>query len=417
MAYLLLSEIFPPKTGGSGRWFWEMYRRLPRSQVAIAAGADPRQEEFDRTHLLRLSRLPLTWPDFGFGSWSGLQRYLQAAWRVRRLMRAEGINQLHCARCVPCGWIGWLLKRCCRVRYTCYVHGEEVNIASAGDGSGVMASRQFRWMTQRVLRDAERVIANSRNTARILTRDWNLPAERVHLLYPGVDTRYFQPAPRDLAVRARLGWSDRPVVLTVGRLQKRKGQDQMILALHALRQRFPNVLYAIAGDGEERSALTALVERERLQEHVQFLGEVGDAALLQCYQQCDLFVLPNRQVGKDIEGFGMVLVEAQACGKPVIAGASGGTGETMRVPDTGLLVPCEESTELAQRVGELLADAALCERMGEAGREWVVSNFDWDAVTRRAERIFAGEALPAVDESQNRRMHELVAARESWEWR
>src|SRR5207245_3279229 len=138
---------------------------------------------------------------------------------------------------------------------------------------------------------------------------------------------------------------------------------------------------AIAGDGEERGALAALVEREGLQDHVQFLGEVGDTALLECYQQCDLFVLPNRQVGKDIEGFGMVLVEAQACGKAVIAGASGGTAETMRVPQTGLLVPCEESGQLAQRVVEFLADPLLRERVGAAGRQWVVDSFDWDAVT------------------------------------
>src|SRR5205814_10004845 len=108
-----------------------------------------------------------------------------------------------------------------------------------------------------------------------------------------------------------------------------------------------------------------------------FLGELDDATLLCCYQQCDLFVLPNRQVGRDIEGFGIVLLEAQACGKPVVAGASGGTAETMRIPETGRVVPCDHPDELAALVTELLADRARLARMGEAARRWTVERLDW----------------------------------------
>ena len=148
-------------------------------------------------------------------------------------------------------------------------------------------------------------------------------------------------------MRARLGWGERRVVLTVGRLQKRKGHDMMIRALPAIRRAVPDVLYAIVGDGEERAALEQLAEQEGVRQSVQFLGEVDDETLVRCYQQCDLFALPNRQVGGDIEGFGMVLLEAQACGRPVLAGASGGTAETMRVPETGRVVPCDRPQELA----------------------------------------------------------------------
>jgi phosphatidylinositol alpha-1,6-mannosyltransferase len=107
-----------------------------------------------------------------------------------------------------------------------------------------------------------------------------------------------------------------------------------------------------------------------------------------CYQQCDLFVLPNRQVGKDIEGFGMVLLEAQACGKAVVAGTSGGTAETMRIPQTGRVVDCESSDDLAALVIELLHDPALRGRMGVEARAWVVSHFDWSAPGRQAAHLF-----------------------------
>ncbi len=148
------------------------------------------------------------------------------------------------------------------------------------------------------------------------------------------------------------------------------------------------MLYAIAGDGEERPALGRLVAVEGLEHHVQFLGEVADELLVQCYQQCDLFVLPNRQVGRDIEGFGMVLLEAQACGKPVIAGASGGTAETMRIPDTGLVVPCDGPDELAASVVKILPDVRRRARMGAAARAWVVEHFDWQNLSREAEALF-----------------------------
>jgi phosphatidylinositol alpha-1,6-mannosyltransferase len=279
------------------------------------------------------------------------------------------------------------------VPYLCYVHGEDV--------TGATTSRELHFLARRVLQQAAFVIANSHNTERILLGDWRLPSERVRVLHPGVDTERFVPAPRDRSVRARLGWGERRVVLTVGRLQKRKGHDMLIRALPALRRAVPDVLYAILGDGEERTALEQLVDREGVRQSVQFLGEADDQTLVRCYQQCDLFALPNRQVGVDIEGFGMVLLEAQACGRPVLAGASGGTAETMRVPQTGRLVPCDGPQELTRVLTELLPQPDLLEGMGAAGRAWVVDRFDWAALTRQAECLFAGEtaAAPMVAEA------------------
>jgi phosphatidylinositol alpha-1,6-mannosyltransferase len=162
----------------------------------------------------------------------------------------------------------------------------------------------------------------------------------------------------------------------------------MILALHAIRRTIPDVLYAIVGDGERQEFLQSLVEKENLTEHVQFLGELSDERLLHCYQQCDLFVLPNRQVGNDIEGFGIVLLEAQACGKAVVAGDSGGTAETLRNFGTGRIVSCDSPDQLAAVVVELMNNASLRAQMGQAGRKWVTDHFDWTVVAGRAEELF-----------------------------
>jgi phosphatidylinositol alpha-1,6-mannosyltransferase len=382
MNSLLVSEVFPPQTGGSGRWFWELYRRLSRERFLIAAGTDPRQEAFDRTHHLRLVRVPLRFPTWGLASARGLWHYGRAARTLGALVRAGRIDRLHAGKCLPEGLLALGIKCRWGVPYAVYVHGEELNLAGT--------SRELRWLTRRVLRGAGLVIANSRNTEGLLRQAWGVPAPRLCLLHPGADTGRFVPAARDRGARGRLGWGERPVLLTVGRLQKRKGHDQMVRALDAVRRVLPDVLYAVVGDGEERAALAALVERQRLGDHVQFLGELDDSRLVQCYQQCDLFVLPNRQVGGDFEGFGMVLVEAQACGKPVVAGASGGTAETMSIPETGQVVSCDGPDELAAVVTGLLADAGRRARMGRAARDWAVAHFDWAVLARQAERLFAG---------------------------
>jgi phosphatidylinositol alpha-1,6-mannosyltransferase len=381
---LLVSRVFPPAVGGSGRWFWEIYRRLPREGLLVAAGEDLRQAAFDATHDLPVVRVPLNPESWGLFNLRGLVGYVRGVRRLLALARSHRIDVVHCGCCLPEGLMALALRLRGGWPYVCYVHGEERCFTAA--------SRELGWLSGRVLRGAQFVVANSHNTGRILREQWGLSADRIRVLHPGVDVERFTPAARDRAVRAGLGWGDRPVVLTVGRLQKRKGQDQMIRALGAIRRAVPDVLYAILGDGEERPALEDLVARLDLGAHVQFLGERDDATLVSCYQQCDLFVLANRQVGRDIEGFGMVLLEAQACGKPVVAGASGGTAETMQVPETGLIVPCDGPDRLAAAVSELLPDRDRLARMGAAARRRVVAHFHWDALSREAGRLFHGGA-------------------------
>ena len=383
MKTLLLSEIFPPQNGGSGRWFQEIYSRLPRENVVIAAGEHPLQAKFDSTHDMNLHRLALTMPQWGLRSVSALRDYWRLFRTVRRLVHREKVTQLHCGRCLPEGWLAFLVKKFCGISYVCYVHGEDVESAAT--------SRELSWMVQRVLANADYLIANSQNTARLLTENWSLPESHVRVLHPGVDTTRFVPAARSEAARSELGWHDRSVVLTVGRLQERKGHDVMIEALATIREAIPNVLFAIVGGGEQRRRLEQLVVEHGVAEHVQFLGELDDATMIRCYQQCDLFALPNRQVGRDIEGFGMVLVEAQACGRPVLAGASGGTRETMDIGRTGVVVPCERADGLAAEVTRLLLDQNGLEEMGQAARLWVVEHLDWNALSRQAAELFEME--------------------------
>jgi phosphatidylinositol alpha-1,6-mannosyltransferase len=367
--------------GGSGRWLWELYRRLRREDILIFAGEVAGGAEFDCAHDVRVRRLPLSLANWGMLKPAAARAYLGLAGEVIRTIREESVKAVHCGRCLPEGMIAALARWRTGVPFVCYAHGEELTYGRQ--------SRELAVLMRFVFARARAVIGNSRNTLRMLAEEWRVPAPKLVLMHPGVDSSRFHPAVRDASVRRRLGWGDRPVVLTVGRLQERKGHDAVLRSLPEIRSKVPNVLYAIVGDGERRGPLLELAAREDVLNHVVFHGELDDEETLECYQQCDLFVLPNRRVGHDIEGFGMVLVEAQSCGKPVVAGSSGGTAETMQAPETGLLLDCENPRAIAATFIDLLRDPERCARMGHAARAWAVDQFDWSALSHRAGELFA----------------------------
>ena len=377
---LLITEIFPPRHGGSGRWFWELYSRLPKNEYLIAAGQTKGDEEFDKTRDLDILRLPLSSTAWGLKSATGLKFYWENFLAIRKLIKKNKITQIHCGRCLPEGVLGLMINKIYRIPYLCYIHGEDIEAASS--------SREQSLMVRSVLKNASSLIANSKNTQKILINHWKVEADKTVVLNPGMDANRFIPAEFNIEARKKLGWDNRPVILTVGRLQQRKGQDMLIQALPEIKRHFPNILYAIIGDGEEKDQLLSLVEKLSLQQEVQFFSEISDSEMIQCYQQCDLFVLPNRSIGKDIEGFGMVLVEAQSCGKAVLAGDSGGTAETMLIGETGYIVDCTSPAPLAKKIVQMLNQEEELVTMGKRAREHVVKTLDWNMHATKAKSLF-----------------------------
>jgi phosphatidylinositol alpha-1,6-mannosyltransferase len=157
--------------------------------------------------------------------------------------------------------------------------------------------------------------------------------------------------------------------------------------LPALVARHPDLLWAVIGEGRLRRELEDRSVAADLEANVLIHGEVDEETLLAAYQQCDVFVLPNVEVDGDFEGFGMVLLEAQACGRAVVAGRSGGTAEAMVEDETGLLVDCASGAALGGALQRLLEAPELRRAMGERGRRWA-SSFDWDAIAVGAVEIW-----------------------------
>src|SRR5258705_2519553 len=346
---------------------WELYRRLGRIDLQIAAVNTPGAEAFDRTQALHIQRLPVAFSNWGIVDLRGGPQCAAALARLIPLVRRTRPDVIHAGKYLPEGLLALIAGKLTGIPFECYAHGEELTLGRT--------TRELRWLGNRVLRQARRIIANSHHTQHLLMTEWGVPPEKIAVMHPGVDTTRFTPASPSRAVRERLGWGDRRVVLTVGTLQKRKGQDMLIRALPEIRRQCPDVLYSIAGEGREREYLDRVVEEHRVADVVQFRGVPRDEELIECYQQCDLFALPNRQVGWDLEGFGIVFLEAQACGRPVIAGKSGGAPETLQPSVTGEVVDCEAPDDLARIVSKLLSDPERRARMGAAGRRLVEERF------------------------------------------
>ena len=376
---LLLTENFPPKEGGSGRWFWELYSRLPNDKVLIVANDTPEGREFDKTHELDIVRIELESTEWGLASTKGLGFYWETIRKVLKLIKEYGIEEVHCGRVIPEGVIARALKLLAGARYNCFVHGEDVETAAT--------SREHSLLVKNVCKNASMLICNSENTANIVRKLGFDSGSKCEVLHPGVDTSRFEVAAPDTSFRQKMGWSGKRVLLTVGRLQRRKGQDFLIKSMPTLLNEFPDLFYAVVGRGECYDELISLVDQHKLHDNVCVYPDMDDEALIKCYQQCDIFILPNRTIDNDIEGFGMVLVEAQVCGKPVIAGDSGGTRETMNIGKTGHIIDCSSTENLLNGLSPILRNPEIVD--GEVNiADYAKNRFNWDQHVAKAKRLF-----------------------------
>jgi phosphatidylinositol alpha-1,6-mannosyltransferase len=234
---------------------------------------------------------------------------------------------------------------------------------------------------KRALVSADRILAGSAFT-KGLARDLGVRDERIRVIGYGTDPARFRPVDVT-ALKDRLGVGSRPLLVTVSRLVPRKGIDTVLRALARIEARVPDVLYLVAGEGPDRRRLELLSEREGVAPFVRFVGPVADDELSAWFSLGDVFVMPSRSDGADVEGFGIVFLEASAAGTPVVASFAGGIPDAVADGVSGLLVPPDDPERLAERVAELLTDPARAVDLGQRGRERVLAEFTWQAVGER----------------------------------
>jgi len=364
MKHLLVTNDFPPKVGGIQTYLWELWRRLSPDGFAVLTCRQPGDTAFDAAQPFRIERAerPVLLPT------PQLRR------AVDRMAEEIGAGFVVLDPALPPGSIGPRLS----LPYVVVAHGAEITVPGRIPGS--------RSLLARVLQGATGAVAGGAYVAGELRRAAGRPFDVV-VVPPGVDTERFRPvSPAERAdVRRSFGLPGTgPLVVSVGRLVPRKGVDVLIDAVAALAADRPELALAVAGGGRDRSRL----ERRALRRGapVRFLGRVPDDRLPALYACGDVFAAPNRARwgGLEQEGFGIVFVEAAACGVPQVGGDNGGVPEAVADGETGILVGHpSDPTKVAAALARLLDDPGLRGRMGQQGRERAVAGFAYSVLAAR----------------------------------
>ena len=364
MKHLLVTNDFPPKIGGIQSLLWEWWRRLPSDSFAVLTSPYAGTAEFDAREPYRIERTrePVLLP------------HPLMVKRINDMAADFGADFVVLDPALPLGLVGPALK----LPYMVVLHGAEVTVPGRLPGS--------RQVLGRVLRGADHVIAAGGYPAREGEHAAGRPLP-VTVIPPGVDTKRFVPVAdaERASARGRFGIApDDEVVLGVSRLVTRKGYDTVIRAVAQLAPHRPKLRLVIGSTGRDESRLRGIAAETNAP--VTFLGRVAHDDLPLLYGCADVFAMMcrNRWGGLEQEGFGIVFVEAAACGTPQIAGDSGGAAEAVVDGETGFVMPDpSDSSALAARIAQILDDSPLRHRMAVASRVRAVTDFDYDVLASR----------------------------------
>ncbi|MEY9875954.1 phosphatidylinositol alpha-1,6-mannosyltransferase [Streptacidiphilus sp. MAP12-33] len=371
---LIVTNDFPPRQGGIQTFVHNMALRLPPEQLVVYAstwrdGGEVRKFDAEQPFEVVRDRTTMLLPT------------PRVTRRAAELLRAHGCGSVWFGAAAPLGLMAPTMRRAGAERIVGMTHGHEAAWAQ------LPASRQ---LLRRIGAGTDTLTYLGEYTrSRIAAAVGPQAAARMVQVPPGVDEQTFHPASGGDAVRARLGLTDRPVVVCVSRLVRRKGQDTLIRAWPSVLRRFPDAVLLVVGGGPYRADLTKLAEATGVASSVVFTGPVPWEELAAHYGAGDVYAMPcrTRRGGLDVEGLGIVYLEASATGLPVVAGDSGGAPDAVREGETGYVVPGRDRGELAERLVALLGDASLRARMGAAGRTWVEEAWRWDLLADRLESL------------------------------
>ncbi len=387
---LLLSFDFPPHGGGIARMMGELALQYPRDTLVVSTGRYPGSAESDTRFPQPIDRAPIH--ALRLRTINGLALWM---WRAGALARRYAPGFTWCGNLKPAGYPArWLWARY-GIPYGIAVHGTELLLLDAK----IRRSALKRATARLLLGGAAVIVANSAWTAelcRTVLDSLDLPADggRVRAVPLGTNPRHFHPGIDARAIRQRFGLDGGPWLLTVARLEWHKGIDTTIRALPAIRARFPTARYMIAGSGPRLPFFERTVQELGLGDAVKFLGAVSDDDLPAVYNAADLYVGASRRYDLMVEGFGIAIVEASACGLAVVGGRSGGIPDAVREGETGILVDPDHPEAVAAGVVQLLGDDDLRRRLGANGRRAAETFYNWERVGRDFIRIDAAFRRP-----------------------
>ncbi|MGI4756427.1 MAG: glycosyltransferase family 4 protein [Janthinobacterium lividum] len=387
---LIVSNQFPPDIGGVSAVTLALASNLWENvAVAVQQVRDSAelagQQAHDAQFPFPVHRLPPFETELPRSLPGRLRGPLQFAFNVlwtrrrvaaalRKLLNTEAIDVV-CIQTLMTYWVADIVRSYApHVKVIFYLHGEEI--------AGGPTRRHIDQLQHSALRKADASAAVSSYTRGLAERIGVLP-EKIAVINNGVDTEQFTRGPKDEELQQRFGLSGKRVLLCLARLDERKGQDKLIEAMPAILAAVPNTVLLLVGSGSDEVRLRGLAAASEARSSIVFTGPASDRERLLHYRTADVYVMPNRQLeGGDTEGFGLVFLEAGACGKPVVGGRAGGVPDAILDGKTGYLVDGRSPAEIATACVRLLSDPLLAEQLGNNGLEHSRRN-TWEQQSQR----------------------------------
>ncbi|MGB3403752.1 MAG: glycosyltransferase family 4 protein [Microcoleaceae cyanobacterium] len=378
---LLITDTFSPRVGGREAYYNHLFSYLKQNKtVVITPDKTGDYQAFDRqSHfsIYRVSHLSEKWY-----RWGRPGRFLWLKTLIP-ICKIHQIDLVHCGVVLPDGLSGWLLQKTLGIPYIIYTHGKEI-LENQKNPENEQLMRM-------ALNSAIRVVTNSHYTAGLL-RDFGVSADKIVRIAPGIVPQQWTadiPSQQVEKLRQQHQIGNRPVILTVGRLKERKGHDTVMQAMPAILSEIPDAVYLIVGNGPEKENLQALTQKMGLEKAVIFAGEVADKDLPAYYQLATVFTMISRQPpgSHEVEGFGIVYLEANACGLPVVAGRSGGVPDAVVDGETGFLVNPFKSEEAATAIIKLLQNTQLCQQLANTGQKRALEEFSWEHSSQQLQQL------------------------------
>ena len=362
---LFITNDFGPRAGGIETFVHGLIERLPKGSVIVYTSAQPNAAEFDAKWL----------QDFGVEVIRDRSKILLPTHRVAKacleIIKHRKLSKVAFGAAAPLGIMARAFRRAGVQKIVALTHGHEVWWAKVPP-----FSLAIRFMSKNL--DAITYLGDytKGEISKALSKS---DANKLVQIAPGIDVEHFVPTDSS-NLRTELGLTDKSVIISVGRLVHRKGQDKLIAALPAIKAKIPNVHLVLVGVGPHQEHLEKLAAKLKVADCVTFIGRINYAELPKYICLGDIFAMPSRSrfFGLEVEGLGIVYLEASACGLPIVGGKSGGAPDAVLVGETGVVVDGTKTFEIAEACIELLNNPELCALMGANGRAWIIENWRWE---------------------------------------
>ncbi len=374
---LLVTNDLGPQAGGIESFILGLLGELDGSDIVIYTSSEPGDQTFDKE--LRQK--------YGVEVIRDRAKILLPTPRVNRsvarVMKQYKSEYVWFGAAAPLGWMAGHLRRHGAKRIVAITHGHEVWWSKVWPFTLVMKA-----MSQKI--DAFGYLGDF--TKRAMSSAISTQLKMVRIA-PGISINHFTPGTKSEELAKELDVFGKKVIVCVGRLVHRKGQDRLIEAMPDVLKKIPDAVLLIVGEGPRREALKKIVAEKELENSVKIVGRLSYEQLPMVIRLGDIFAMPSRSrfFGLEVEGLGIVYLEASACGVPVIAGASGGAPDAVLPGETGLVVDGTDVEAISASIVYLLNDDELRSRMGKHGREWAVNEWSWEMWGKRFSKLLLVE--------------------------